>query len=82
MLKGCQPLADTYQAYVRIIFLTVKHLTLIYLLIITVVQIYISNNNNTDYLRMSTDKKLVINDHLHGVVFKNDILSTLKKIGS
>lgn len=30
---------------------------------------------------MSTDKKLVINDHLHGVVFKNDILTTLKKIG-
>lgn len=51
-------------------------------MLISVVQIYISDNNNTDYLRMSTDKKLVINDHLHGVVFKNDILSTLKKIGS
>lgn len=31
---------------------------------------------------MSTDKKLVINEYLYGVVFKNDILSTLKKIGS
>lgn len=81
MLKGCQPLADTYHIYVRIIFLTVKYLALIYLLI-SVVQICISDNNNTDYLRMSTDKKLVINDDLHGVVFKNDILSTLKKRGS